>query len=411
LSISCLSSILVLFILSIALSSILPFQIFFFTKMVQFLKALGLGLSTASFLVAAVPMPTAAPDLKNAVAIEKRASCTFTDASAASKSKTSCATIVLDNIAVPSGTTLDMTGLTSGTHVVFEGTTTWGYEEWSGPLFSVSGENIVVTGASGNSLNGNGAKWWDGEGSNGGKTKPKFFYAHSLTGTSSITGLNVLNTPVQAFSINSATGLTLSNIVIDNSAGDTGSLGHNTDAFDVGSSTDITISGANVKNQDDCLAINSGTSITFTGGTCSGGHGLSIGSVGGRTDNDVSDVTISSSTITNSANGVRIKTVSGATGSVKGVTYKDITLSSISSYGIVIEQDYENGSPTGTPTTGVPITDLTISGVKGTVDSSATNIYILCGSGSCSDWTWTNVSVTGGKASTKCENIPSGASC
>lgn len=85
--------------------------------MVQILKALGLGLSTASILVAAVPMPTAAPDIKNAVALEKRASCTFTDAAAASKSKTSCATIVLDNIAVPSGTTLDLTKLTSGTKV------------------------------------------------------------------------------------------------------------------------------------------------------------------------------------------------------------------------------------------------------------------------------------------------------
>jgi len=379
--------------------------------MVHFLKALGLGLSTASVLVAAVPMPTPAPDINNAVAIEKRASCTFTDAAAASKSKTSCATIVLDGITVPSGTTLDMTKLTSGTHVIFEGETTWEYEEWSGPLFSVSGENIVVSGNSGHTLNGNGAKWWDGEGTNGGKTKPKFFYAHSLTGTSSITGLNILNTPVQCFSVNSATGLTISDVTIDNSAGDTDELGHNTDAFDVGSSTDITISGANVKNQDDCLAVNSGTSITFTGGTCSGGHGLSIGSVGGRDDNTVSDVTISSSTVTNSANGVRIKTVSGATGTVKGVTYKDITLSSISSYGIVIEQDYENGSPTGTPTDGVPITDLTISGVTGTVDSSATNIYILCASGACSDWTWSGVSVTGGKTSSACENIPSGASC
>lgn len=143
--------------------------------------------------------------------------------------------------------------------VIFEGTTTWGYEEWSGPLFSVSGENIAVSGASGHSLNGNGARWWDGEGSNGGKTKPKFFYAHSLTGTSSITGLNILNTPVQTFSINSATGLTVTGVTIDNSAGDAGALGHNTDAFDVGSSTGITITGANVKNQDDCLAVNSGT--------------------------------------------------------------------------------------------------------------------------------------------------------
>lgn len=233
--------------------------------------------------------------------------------------------------------------------MIFEGTTTFGYEEWSGPLISVSGTDITVTGASGHEINGGGASWWDGEGSNGGKTKPKFFYAHSLTGTSSITCLNILNTPVQAFSIDSSTGLTLTDITIDDSAGDTDSLGHNTDAFDVGSSTSITITGANVKNQDDCLAINSGTTIKFTGGTCSGGHGLSIGSVGGRSDNTVSGVTISSSTVTNSENGIRIKTVSGATGTVEDVTFEDITISSISDYGIVIEQDYENGSPVSSP--------------------------------------------------------------
>jgi len=159
------------------------------------------------------------------------------------------------------------------------------------------------------------------------------------------------------------------------------------------------------------LAINSGTSITFTGGTCSRGHGLSIGSVGGRTDNTVEDVTIKSSTVKDSQNGVRIKTVYDATGTVKTVSYKDITLSGITKYGIVIEQDYENGSPTGTPTTGVTITDLTLDGITGTVESSGTNIYILCGSGSCSDWTWESVSVTGGKTSTKCENIPTGATC
>lgn len=110
-------------------------------------------------------------------------------------------------------------------------------------------------------------------------------------------------------------------------------------------------------------------------------------------------------------NGVRIKTVSGANGSVSDVTYSAITLSGITEYGIVIEQDYENGSPTGVPTTGVPITDLTLEDVTGTVESTATDIYILCGSGSCSDWTWDGVDVTGGETSTKCENIPSGLSC
>ncbi|KAF2114335.1 endopolygalacturonase [Lophiotrema nucula] len=350
-------------------------------------------------------MPTPVAKLE-----DRATSCTFTDAASASKSKTSCSTIVLSNVAVPSGTTLDLTKLNDGTTVIFEGTTSFGYKEWAGPLISVSGTKITVKGASGHVIDGNGAKWWDGEGTNGGKTKPKFFYAHSLK-QSSITGLNVKNTPVQGFSVNSATDLVLDSITIDNSAGDTDELGHNTDAFDVGSSTGITISNANIKNQDDCLAINSGTNIHFVGGTCSGGHGLSIGSVGGRDDNTVSGVVIESSTIKNSQNGVRIKTVYDATGSVSNVTYKDITLSGITKYGIVIEQDYENGSPTGTPTTGVPITDLTVSGVTGSVSSSATDVYILCGKGSCSDWTWTGNKVTGGKTSTSCSNIPSGASC
>ncbi|TAQ83982.1 hypothetical protein B7494_g7695 [Chlorociboria aeruginascens] len=290
-----------------------------------------------SALPAAAPAPTPAPNL------EKRATCTFTNAASASKSKTSCATIVLSSIAVPSGTTLDLTDLTSGTTVIFEGTTTFGYEEWSGPLVSVSGTDITVTGASGSVIDGGGASWWDGEGSNGGVTKPKFFYAHSLT-TSTITGLTFKNAPVQLMSINGASTLAVSDLTFDNSAG--ASLGHNTDAFDVGSSTGVTISGANIHQFRDR-------------GTCDGGHGLSIGSVGGRDDNTVETVTISSSTIKNSQNGVRIKTVYDATGSVSGVTYKDITLSAITSYGIVIEQDYENGSPTGTPTTGLsPLSPL-----------------------------------------------------
>lgn len=77
--------------------------------------------------------------------------------------------------------------------------------------------------------------------------------------SSSITGITIKDSPVQVFSINGAKDLTLNEITIDDSAGDAGGLGHNTDAFDVGSSTGVTISGANVKNQDDCLAINSGT--------------------------------------------------------------------------------------------------------------------------------------------------------
>jgi polygalacturonase len=139
----------------------------------------------------------------------------------------------------------------------------------------------------------------------------------------------IKNSPVQIFSINGATNTQFNGLTINNKDGDTQG-GHNTDAFDVGASTGITISGATVYNQDDCLAVNSGTDITFTGGYCSGGHGLSIGSVGGRDNNVVDTVKILDSQIVNSDNGVRIKAVSGATGKITGVTYSNIKLSNVS---------------------------------------------------------------------------------
>jgi polygalacturonase len=70
--------------------------------------------------------------------------------------------------------------------------------------------------------------------------------------------------------------------------------------------------------------------ITFKNGLCSGGHGLSIGSVGGRSDNTVDTVTFSNSQVTDSVNGIRVKASVGTTGKINKVTYTGITLSSIS---------------------------------------------------------------------------------
>ncbi|KAL5363351.1 putative endopolygalacturonase I [Aspergillus floccosus] len=362
-----------------------------------------LGLAALGSLVAAAPAPSRVSDLT-----ERASSCTFTDAAKASSGASSCSSIVLKNIAVPAGKTLDLSNVKDGTTITFEGTTTFGYKEWKGPLIRLGGKDITVTMAKGAVIDGEGSRWWDGKGTNGGKTKPKFLYAHKLQ-DSTIKGLNIKNTPVQAISVQ-ANNLHLTDITIDNSDGDSKG-GHNTDGFDISESNGVYITGATVKNQDDCIAINSGKNIEFTRGTCSGGHGLSIGSIGGRDDNTVQGVKITDSTVTNSDNGIRIKTIVGETGSVSDVTYSNIKLSGIHKKGIVIQQDYKNGGPTGKPSNGIPIKDVTVSGITGSVDSKATPVYILCGSGSCSDWTWKNVKLSGGKSSSECKNLPSGVSC
>ncbi|EOD48916.1 putative endopolygalacturonase protein [Neofusicoccum parvum UCRNP2] len=361
-----------------------------------------------STLVAGASMGVA-----NAIAapaeLATRANCTFNSATQANTSKSGCSVIHLNNIAVPAGVTLDLTGLKPGTSVIFEGTTTFGHAKWAGPLISVSGTNIQVSGAPGHLIDGNGAAWWDGKGTNNPaeNMKPKFFAAHKLLGKSTIKGLQVKNTPVQAFSTDGSSGLTIDNVTINNADGDKGDLGHNTDGFDVGNSQDITIQNCHVTNQDDCLAVNSGTNIKFLGNTCIGGHGISIGSVGGRDNNVVNGVTVKDCTVQNSDNGVRIKTVAGATGSVTGVTFDGITLQDISKNGIVIQQDYQNGRPTGTPTSGVPIKQVTLNNIHGNVLSGGTDIYILCAS--CSNWKANLIKITGGTKANTCTGIPSGS--
>lgn len=184
--------------------------------------------------------------------------------------------------------------------------------------------------------------------------------------------LTVLNSPAHAISVANKAALTIQGVTVDNSAGDYSALGYNTDVclhrcaflinfsrgpldlvhqgFDV-SANDVTIKNCVVKNQDDCIAINSGSNIILQNNQCYSGHGISIGSISsGMT---VSGVTISGNTVTNSMYGLRIKVQAAATsGSVSSVTYSGNTVSGISKYGILITQSYpaDFGSP-GTTTT------------------------------------------------------------
>ncbi|ORY61445.1 endopolygalacturonase PGa [Pseudomassariella vexata] len=381
--------------------------------MVQHLETFLAALLVASGVSAGpAPAPTPAPRLEDAVIKRGNTSvsCTFSGSDgylSANASKTACATIVLSALTVPAGITLDMEGLNDGTNIVFVGNTTFEYAEWSGSLFSVSGNNITVRGAPGSSLDGQGALYWDGMGNSGGVTKPKFFKANNLN-NSMLDSVVIRNAPRNSFSLNYVNNLLVKDVVVDDSTGD--ALGKNTDGFNINNANNVLITGAKVWNQDDCVAINSGQNIVFTKGFCSGGHGLSIGSIGGQdNDNAVQNVTFSDTVMEKSQQSVRIKSISGANGTVADITYRNIFMSGGTDYGIIVDQSY-NGVD-GEPTNGVSITGFVLQNVTGTVNDNATNKYIECGEGSCSDWTWTDVQVTGGLNSASCMNVPEGISC
>ncbi|KAH7143529.1 putative endopolygalacturonase D [Dactylonectria macrodidyma] len=340
--------------------------------------------------------------------------CTVTDYAQLSSAVASCTNIILSDLAVPASSTLDLESLQTGAVVTFSGTTTFGTTVDSDfdPIV-ISGDDITITGTSDHVIEGNGAAYWDGQGSNGGGDKPNHFIVLKHTNNAKVTGLNIKNWPVHCFYMQYNYDLVVSDITLDNSAGDEpndssdgDAAAHNSDGFDISSSDGVTLSNIWVHNQDDCVAVTSGSNIVIDGIYCYGGHGLSIGSIGGKSNNTVDGVTFANAQIIDSQNGARIKSNSGTTGTVSNITYRNVTLSGITKYGIDVQQDYLNGGPTGEPTNGVTISGITFEDVTGTTTGSAYNYYILCGDGSCSDFTYTGVSVTGGSSGGSC-NYPS----
>lgn len=124
-----------------------------------------------------------------------------------------------------------------------------------------------------------------------------FIVVSKMTANSLIKDLYIQNYPVHCFSISSCSNLVITNIQINNTAGNapnaiSGGLAaaHNTDGFDISTTSNMILSSSTVNNQDDCVAITSGNNITVTDMYCNGGHGLSIGSVGGKSNNNVTNI-------------------------------------------------------------------------------------------------------------------------
>jgi polygalacturonase len=114
------------------------------------------------------------------------------------------------------------------------------------------------------------------------------------------------------------------------------------------------------------------------------------------------------SSVINSQNGCRIKTNFNTTGYIANVTYSNIAVRDASIYGIDVQQDYLNGGPTGIPSSGVLVQNVLFQNVTGIATSTAQDYYILCGDGSCSNFSFNNVAITGGGVASSCNYPASG---
>ncbi|KAF7347177.1 Glycoside hydrolase family 28 protein [Mycena venus] len=350
-------------------------------------------LELAALAAVAVAIPTDnSTILGSRTETAKRATCTVNSvASAANLS--ACTAVIITAFTVPAGNTITIAAA-SGATVTMTGDITFAKTTSAGPLLTFNTPNILFNGGD-HKINGNGQLYWDGQGTNGGVAKPHPFVKFKGFGT--FEDVTVLNSPAQAISVGTTGGAAIiQGITVDNSAGDAGALGHNTDGFDISASS-VTVSKCTVKNQDDCVAINSGSTIVIEDSTCSGGHGISIGSI--ATGKTVSGVTIARNTVIGGASGLyglRIKVDADATdASVSNVKYEANTISGITEYGVLITQSYPDND--GTPGTGAPISAVSFTGgtTNVAVGSSAHTLVVDCGA--CSGtWDFSGLHATGG---------------
>ncbi|KAJ8945271.1 hypothetical protein NQ318_016040 [Aromia moschata] len=266
----------------------------------------------------------------------------------------------------------------------------------------------------GSLLDGRGALYWDGIGDKG---PPKPFFMIIAVTNSVFRNINLLNCPHHCTIINGSDGVTLTGWNIDCSYGDEHG-GHNTDGFDVVSGNNVVIKDSTVVNQDDCVAVNQGFNMSFSGLRCSGSHGISISVGFSKTsfyDNTVRNITYSNCTLSNSINAIHIKTHNdGGPGEIEDVTYEDIAFSDIINFAISIQQDYADGGSTGVLKGNIPISNLQFRNIRGVLSSTSTNatqVLIFCAERACTNWKWSDVSISGGVVDSYCNFEPEGYTC
>ncbi|GFZ04091.1 pectin lyase-like superfamily protein [Actinidia rufa] len=142
----------------------------------------------------------------------------------------------------------------------------------------------------------------------------------------------------------------------------------NTDGIHISSSTLVDIRESTIGTGDDCISIVGNSSvIQINNITCGPGHGISIGSLGkSNSSASVHDISVDGAILSNTENGLRIKTCQGGFGFATNIAFQNVWMEKVSNP-IVIDQYYCD-SPVEclNQTLAVKVQNISFVGIKGT---------------------------------------------
>jgi galacturan 1,4-alpha-galacturonidase len=181
----------------------------------------------------------------------------------------------------------------------------------------------------------------------------------------------------------------------------------NTDGIHLNDTTHAQIMDNLISTGDDCVSmVGNCSDVRVKDISCGPGHGISIGSLGkNRTTDRIENVRVDTCLLTNTTNGVRIKSWQGGMGYAHNLRFEGIVMKNVSNP-IIIDQYYcDQPTPCANQTQAVEVRKIEFAGIRGT---SATEqaIKLACSDAvPCRDLELRNVNLTmvgGGAASAFC---------
>ncbi|ETS84574.1 putative endo-xylogalacturonan hydrolase A [Pestalotiopsis fici W106-1] len=309
-----------------------------------------------------------------------------------------------------------------GTLQMASSTDTWNGQDAQILVDDITGLNIVSSSGSG-VIDGNGQASWDRFAEDSSYDRPTMLYIAGSSSDVVVRNVKMTNAPNVFVSATSGTSkIQLSSLALS-AVSTSDNLPKNTDGFDISGSY-VTLDDISIVNDDDCIAFKPGANyVTATDITCTGGHGISVGSLGsksGATDT-VSNVYVDGVTMVDTTKAAGIKLYPGGTAHgtavVRNVTFANFVVDG-ADYAFQVQSCYNEDADycAASPSTAT-LTDIVVSGFSGTTSDKyePTVANIDCPADGTCDITMSGMTVKApsGTGRYLCANTPSnlGVTC